>query len=56
MTMERQNFFRRVIFPITLIVAVMVLSMYTYDAARYLTNRTLHAILVHTSAVFMLSG
>lgn len=51
--MKRQSFFRRVIFPIVLVSGVMVISILIYDAARQITNRTLHSILAHSSAIFM---
>jgi hypothetical protein len=51
--MERQSFFRRVILPIALVIGVMVLSSHIYDAARHITNRTLHSILAHTGASLM---
>jgi hypothetical protein len=51
--MKRQSFLHRVIFPIALVLAVMVLSIHTYDGARYIANRALHSIMVHTGAIFM---
>jgi len=51
--MRKQPFFRRVIFPIILVMGVMILSVNLYDVSRHIENRTLHLILSNGSAIFM---
>ena len=51
--MEKQDFYRRVIFPILLVVGVMLISINNYDASRRIDNHTLHLVVSHTSAVFI---
>jgi len=51
--MIRQGFFRRVVFPIALVMGVMILSINVYDFSRQIQNRTLHFILSNGSAILM---
>jgi hypothetical protein len=51
--MQRQNFFRRVVLPISFVLAVMVVSINIYNFSRRVANPTLHLWLANGSAVFM---
>lgn len=51
--MERQSFFRRVVFPIILLLGVMIVSINVYDFSRRIENRPLHLILSNIGSVFM---
>jgi hypothetical protein len=51
--MRRQGLFRRVIFPITLVMGTMVVSIQVYDLSRHIENRTLHLVFSHAGAIFM---
>ena len=51
--MEKQNLYRRVLFPILLVVGVMLVSINLYDFSRRIDHQTLYLIISHTSAVFI---
>lgn len=51
--MREQSYFRRVFFPIFLVMGVMIISINVYDFSRRIDNRTLHAILSNGGAIFM---
>ncbi len=51
--MERRSFFRRMVFPIALVLGVMILSINAYDFSRRIQNHTLHFILSNRSAILM---
>lgn len=51
--MKRQGFFRRIIFPIILVMGTMILSIQVYDLSRHIADRTLHQILSNAGAIFM---
>lgn len=51
--MERQSFFRRVVFPIVFVMGVMIVSINVYNISRYVENCSLHLILSSTGAIFM---
>lgn len=48
-----RDFFRRVVFPIALVMGIMILSINVYDFSRQIQNRTLHFILANSSAILM---
>ena len=48
--MEKQGFFKRVIFPIAVVMGVMILSINLYDFSRSIENRE---FIAHLSAVMM---
>jgi len=51
--MEKQNLYRRVIFPILLVIGVMLLSINLYDFSRAIDHHKLHLLISHTSALFI---
>jgi hypothetical protein len=51
--MEQQNLYRRVMFPILLVVGVMLLSINLYDLSRRIDHHSLHLVISHISAVFI---
>ena len=51
--MQKQNLYRRVIFPILLVMGVMLVSINVYDFSRRIDHHTLHLVVSHTSAVFI---
>jgi hypothetical protein len=51
--MKKQGLFRRILFPILLILAVMVFSSRAYDYSQTIRDPFRHAIVVHASAVLM---
>ena len=51
--MAKQRFFRRVVFPILLVIGFIIGSINVYNFARHIENRTLHLILSNAGTVFM---
>ena len=51
--MQRRSFFRRVVFPILLILLAMIISINVYDLSRHIENRTVHHLLSHSGALLM---
>lgn len=51
--MRKQSLFRRILFPIILVMGVMALSLNLYDLSRHIHNKMLHEILATLSALFM---
>lgn len=51
--MEKQNLYRRVLFPIILVVGVMLISINLYEVSRRIDLHVLHLAVSHTSAVFI---
>ena len=51
--MEKQNIYRRFIFPILLVVGVMLFSTNLYHDSRHIEDHALHLVVSHTSAVFI---
>ncbi|MBN1531375.1 MAG: hypothetical protein JXA20_01805 [Spirochaetes bacterium] len=52
--MERQSFSRRVIFPLSVVLTVLVASSLLYDATGHIAGRALKAAVLYPSAVLML--
>ena len=51
--MEKQGFYRRVFFPIILVVGVMLVSINLYNYSRFIEHHALHLVVSHTGAVFI---
>ena len=51
--MKRQRFIRRVVFPASLVLGIMIISIIGYDLSRHIENRLLHLILSNVSAFVM---
>jgi hypothetical protein len=54
--MERQSFLRRVIFPISVVLAVLAASSLIFDSTAHIAGKPLKAALLYPSAALMLLG
>ncbi len=51
--MQTQSLFRRVVFPIGLVLGVMIVSINAYNLSIHIENRTIYKVVVHGSAALM---
>ena len=51
--MKRQRFTRRVVFPVSLVLGIMIAAINGYDLSGHIENRLLHLILSNVSAFLM---
>ncbi|HDP26338.1 MAG TPA: hypothetical protein ENN34_12980 [Deltaproteobacteria bacterium] len=51
--MIRQSFYRRIVFPVALILITMIIALNGYDVARRIESRVLHALVVNVSLILM---
>ena len=51
--MEKQSIYRRVTFPVILVIGVILISNHLYNLSRHIENNSLHLFVSHTSAAFI---
>jgi hypothetical protein len=51
--MKKQSLFRRMFFPVIIVIGTMIISMNLYNFSRFIDNRNLHTIVAGVSSLFM---